>query len=91
MNNYSMESDYRLDNQGSIPGTGKEFAPLAGVQPSSEAHPASQPMETSMSAMTSTGLLFKNAQCMGFSTASVKLADLTHIQKPVKNNSIWGP
>jgi hypothetical protein len=43
----STVSYYRLDDMGSIPGSGKGFSPLAScVQTSSQAHPASFQMST---------------------------------------------
>jgi hypothetical protein len=42
----SIVSDYRLDDQDSIPGRGKEFSPRLCVQTSSEAIPATYPMGT---------------------------------------------
>jgi hypothetical protein len=42
----SIASDYRLEDRNSIPGRAKGFSSSLCVQISSEAHPASYPMDT---------------------------------------------
>jgi hypothetical protein len=42
----SIESEYRLDDWGLVPGRGKDFSCNLCVQTSSEAHPASYPVGT---------------------------------------------
>jgi hypothetical protein len=42
----SVVSDYRLDDQGSIPGRGKDFSSILCFHTRSEAHPASYPVCT---------------------------------------------
>jgi hypothetical protein len=43
---HNIVSDYRLDDWGSIPGRGKDFPLASCVHTSSEAHPASNSMDT---------------------------------------------
>jgi hypothetical protein len=67
-------SDHRLDDRGSIPGTGKRISPLACVQTSSEANAASYPMGTEGSFPGSKALTTHPISCRGHEEAGAILS-----------------